>query len=129
VLAGVLWSGGQAVIAYCTTGVAKLALASWRDGLALRAALSSYQWGEARTATLLARPGVALAAAWAVILLEALFPLALFGPAWLLAAALAAMFTLHLAIAVVMGINTYPWAFLSTYPAIWALGELARGVL
>ncbi len=128
-LAGVLWSGGQAVLAYCTTGAAKLAIAGWRDGSALRSALSSYQWGEARTAALLERRGVAMVAAWAVILLEVLFPLALFAPAGVLAAALGAMFALHLAIALVMGINTYPWAFLSAYPAIWALGELARGLI
>lgn len=129
VLAGVLWSGGQAVLAYCATGAAKLAIASWRDGSALRGALSSYQWGEAQTAALLGKPDVAPVAAWAVILLEVLFPLALFAPAGVLAAALGAMFALHLAIALVMGINTYPWAFLCTYPAIWALGGLARGLL
>jgi hypothetical protein len=129
VFTGVLWSGGQLTLAYCSTGLAKLAIPAWRDGSALRGALSSYQWGERRVAALLDRRGVALAAAWAVILLEALFPLALFAPAGVLAAALAAMFALHLAIAAVMGINTYPWAFLSTYPAVWALGELARGVV
>lgn len=129
VLAGVLWSGGQLTLSYCTTGVAKLAIPGWRDGSALSGALSSYLWGEARTAALLERRGVAMAAAWAVILLEALFPLALFAPAGVLAAALAAMFVLHLAIAAVMGINTYPWAFLSAYPAAWALGELVRGLL
>jgi hypothetical protein len=127
VLAGVLWSGGQLTLSYCTTGLAKLAIPAWRDGSALREALSSYQWGERRVAALLTRRGVALIAAWAVILLEAVFPLALFAPAGVLAAALVAMFALHLAIAAVMGINTYPWAFLSTYPAVWALGGLARG--
>ena len=44
-LAGMIWTGGHLTLSYAVSGWSKLALANWRDGSALRKALSSYIWG------------------------------------------------------------------------------------
>lgn len=123
VFAGTLWIGGQLTLCYATAGFAKLALASWRDGSAVRSALASHTHGHRCAAPLLTRPGVALGVAWMVMVLEVLFPLALMAPPPITAAMLAAMLALHGAIAVVMGLNTYLWAFIAAYPAVLLLAQ------
>lgn len=128
-LAGICWSGGQLTIAYLAAGSSKVLLAPWRSGAALQAALSSYQFGHRGAAAALRVPRVAAAAAWTIIALEAAFPLALLLPAPALAVVLAGFFAFHLAIAAVMGLNTYPWAFASAYPSVLLLSQWLRGVL
>ncbi len=128
-LAGVLWTGGQLTIAYFAAGASKLVLAPWRSGAAMRDSLSSYAYGHRWAAATLRGPAPAAALAWAVMLAEALFPLALLLPAPMLAAVLAGFFVFHLAIAATMGLNTYPWAFLAAYPAVLLLGQTLRGAL
>lgn len=126
VLAGGLWTGGQLTLAYFAAGASKLILADWRSGAAPRAALTSYMWGNRWSALAMRRAGVARALAWAVMLSEALFPLALLAPLPWLLAALAGMLLLHAGIAVVMGLNTYPLAFLAAYPAVIWLSQWLR---
>lgn len=128
-LAGVLWSGGQLAIAYFAAGASKLALAPWRSGAALRGALSSYAYGHRWAAASLRGAAPAATLAWAIMLAEVLFPLALLLPEPGLALVLGGFFALHLAIAVTMGLNTYPWAFLAAYPSALLLGQTLRGVL
>jgi hypothetical protein len=128
VLAGALWTGGQLTIAYFAAGVSKVILADWRSGAAPRAALGSYMWGNRLSAWGVNLPGGAVLLAWSVMLLEMLFPLALLLPSPWLAAVLGCFFLFHAAIALVMGLNTYPIAFLAAYPsAIW-LGQWLRAV-
>jgi hypothetical protein len=121
--AGTLWIAGQLTIAYATSGWSKLFLARWRNGEAPRQALSSYMWGHRWSAALLQRRGLALALGWAVIVAEILFPLALFAPMPVLIAVLAGFWAFHWAIAWLMGINTYPWAFAAAYPSVLLLGQ------
>lgn len=125
-LAGVLWIGGQLTIAYATSGLSKLFLRPWRSGEALTKALSSYMWGHGWMASLLQKRGTARALAWAVILPELLFPLALFMPQSALLAILGLFFLFHWAIAWLMGINSYPWAFAAAYPSVLLLSEWLR---
>ena len=120
-LAGVIWVGGQLTIAYATSGLSKLLLQPWRSGEALAKALSSYMWGHGWMASLLRKRGMAKALAWAVILPELLFPLALFLPQSGLLAVLGLFFLFHWAIAWLMGINSYPWAFAAAYPSVLML--------
>jgi hypothetical protein len=128
-LAGLLWTGGQLTIAYFAAGSSKALLAPWRSGAALRAALSSYESGHRGAAAALRVPRVAAAAAWTIIAIEVAFPLALLLPAPGLAVVLAGFFAFHVAIAVVMGLNTYPLAFAAAYPSVLLLSQWLRGML
>ncbi len=123
VLAGALWTGGQLTLAYFASGASKLILAEWRNGTAPKQALTSHSWGQQWIAVLVDKPGISVALAWLIMGVETLFPLALFAPTPLLYAALGCMFLLHLMIAIVMGLNTYPWAFLAAYPSVLFLGQ------
>lgn len=129
ILAGALWTGGQLTIAYFAAGASKLVLADWRRGVAPRAALSSYMWGSKLSAWGVSKPGAAFVLGWTVMLLETLFPLALLLPAPWLMVVLAGFFLFHAVIALVMGLNTYPWAFLAAYPATIWLGQALRAAL
>lgn len=122
-LAGLWWAGGQLVLAYATSGIAKLTLADWRNGAAPRKALSTYLHGHRMAHRLLRQRSVALTVAWAVILIETLLPLALFAPLPVLAVMLAGMLLLHLMIAAAMGLNTYPLAFAAAYPSVLMLAQ------
>jgi hypothetical protein len=122
-LAGTLWSGGQLTLAYFTAGAAKLTLAGWRSGQVPRRVLSSYTYGQGWTAVLTAKPAIALGLAWLIMGVEVLFPLALFAPLPWLCVVLAGFFLFHLAIALAMGLNTYPWAFIAAYPSVLLLAQ------
>lgn len=117
-LAGIAWGGGQATIAYATSGWSKLANGFWRDGTALAAAMTSYRSGHTLAAAALRLPGAAIAIAWTIMLVEALFPVALILPQPICLAVLGMLCVFHLATAVTMGLNTYPWAFAATYPCV-----------
>jgi hypothetical protein len=123
VLAGGLWAGGQLALAYFAAGASKLTLAEWRSGDAPRRALSSSSFGQNWTAALTAQPANARSLAWLIMSVEILFPLALFAPFPWLCLILAGFFLFHFAIAVVMGLNTYPWAFLAAYPSVLFLSQ------
>lgn len=129
VLAGTLWIGGQLTLAYATAGLSKLRLPPWRDGTAVRAALSSVMFGSDTTARILRSDSAARLLGWAVILPEVLFPLALLLPGAWLAAVLGLFLLFHLAIAAAMGLNTYPLAFAAAYPATLVLGQGLRTTL
>lgn len=129
VLAGILWSGGQLTLAYFASGASKLGLVPWRNGQALRAALTSYMWGHRWAAAVVRHASAARLLAWAIILLELAFPLALLLPVPWLCGVLGLFLLFHLAIAVVMGLNHYPWAFAATYPAVVLLGQWLRAGL
>lgn len=126
-LAGLVWGAGQLSIAYATAGLAKLPNGFWRDGSALAAVVTSYRAGHPLAAAIVRRGSLAVALAWALMLIEALFPLALFAPRPVCLAALAAMALLHLATAFVMGLNTYPWAFTATYPCVAMANTVITG--
>lgn len=129
VLAGVILVGGQLTVSYMVAGLSKVAIGGWRDGTRLRAILATRAWGGRIGAALVRLPGAAFACSWAVILLEALFPLALFAPEPVLMAALAAMLAFHGATAVLMGLNRFPWAFAAAYPACLLLGRVVRSAV
>lgn len=127
--AGIIVAGGQLVLSYAVAGWSKLAVATWRDGGELQRAMAAEAWGHPFAARLVARRPIALAASWGVMLLEALFPLALLAPAPWLAVALGLMLLFHFATAVFMGLNLFPWAFAATYPAVLVLGRVVHAAL
>jgi hypothetical protein len=127
-LSGVLWIGGQLALCYATSGLGKLILAGWRNGAVPRDVLSSFMYGNYLTHILVKHRIIALTLAWAIILLESLFPLALFAPLPVLVAALCGMGLLHLSIAFAMGLNTYVFAFIAAYPSVLLLAQHIQSV-
>jgi hypothetical protein len=128
-LAGCLVGGGQLLICYMVAGWSKLRQPAWRSGAELAGVMAHALWGAPWAARLVRWRGVALGASWALMLGEALFPLALFGGEPGLIAALAAMFGFHFATAIVMRLTQFPWAFVAAYPSVLLLGHLVRGAL
>lgn len=116
--AGWLWVGGQLIISYVTSGVSKLLLSKWRNGSAPQAVFASYQYGHRFAYAITRKRSHALALAWVVMAAELLFPLALFSPLPATIGVLGFFLMFHFAIALVMGLNTYPWAFLAAYPSV-----------
>jgi hypothetical protein len=125
-LAGIIVTGGQLTLSYAVAGWSKLAIRAWRDGTELRRSMATEAWGHPVAARLTDRRAIALAGSWGVMLLEALFPLALLLPMPWLAAALGLMLLFHAATAVFMGLNLFPWAFMAAYPAVFVLGRVVH---
>ena len=128
-LAGVLVAGGQLTLCYAVAGWSKLAVTAWRDGSELRRVMAGEIWGHPAAARMIRRRPLALAASWGVMLVEAAFPFALLAPLPWLAAALGAMLAFHVATAVVMRLNLFPWAFVAAYPAVVVLGRAIHAAL
>lgn len=109
----------QGCLSYCVAGVAKIVSPVWRSGEAVRRILGTRTYGASWSASLVrGRDGGCMALSWFLMLFECAFPLALaFGqPGFAAFAILGVCF--HLANAVTMGLNTFVWAFVATYPAI-----------
>lgn len=124
--AGLLWGGGQLAIAYCASGLTKLALPVWRSGRAMADSMAAYHFGHRHAHAVARHRGAALALSWGLMLAETLFPLALLAPPELLLGVLALFALFHLGMAVIMGLNTYIWAFAAAYPAAFALSGVLR---
>jgi uncharacterized membrane protein (DUF485 family) len=109
----------QACLAYAAAGWAKLPQRGWRDGTYLAAIVSTRVYGTPPLGRFLAshRP-CARAATLAVLAWECTFPLVLVLPAPFAYAMLAAGVLFHVTNAVVMGLNTFVWSFVATYPAV-----------
>lgn len=118
----------RALIEYAAAGWLKLLAArDWAGGASLRLVLECPDYGNRRLAQFLRRfPRLLGLASVLVIAVEIAAPLALFLPfPWaelLLAAALA----FHVTVAVVMGLNTFVWAFAATYPPILYCRDLIQ---
>jgi hypothetical protein len=91
----------------------------WRNGSALPAILATSGHGNAWAArTLQQFPRISIGLTWSVILLEVLFPLLLLGPRPLAVIAVAGGLAFHIGCAVLMGLNSFVWAFPATYPCL-----------
>jgi hypothetical protein len=109
----------QGCLSYSVAGIAKLISPVWRSGEAVRRIIGTRTYGSSRFASFVSgRAGVCIAFSWFVMLFECTFPLALaFGEAgFAVFAVLGILF--HVGIALIMGLNTFVWAFVATYPAI-----------
>ncbi len=124
--AAVWFIATQATLAYLAAGIAKLVSAQWRSGQAIPAILSTRAYGNPLAHKMTRdRRWLAFAVAWSVIGFEVLFPLVILVPHESARVAFLGFGVLfHLTNAVVMGLNTFVWAFAATYPAIaWCGGE------
>lgn len=117
-LAGVLLIAGQLSISYFVAGFSKLLSREWRSGQAIVGVMGTHSYGHPGAAKYFSgRPPRAVAACWAVMVVEAAFPLALLAPPFAFWAVLSLFAAFHLATALFMGLNTFVWAFLAAYPA------------
>jgi len=92
----------------------------------MQSILNTATYGHPTAAGLLRRqPWVGGFVGWSVIVVEIVFPVALVAPPGVLVALLFAGAMLHLATAVLIGLDTFFWAFTATFPAI----IFAHGVL
>ena len=115
----VIFVAAQVMISYLTAGVAKLVSPIWRRGEAIPAILRTASYGtEAAGIWLVKRRGVAQALCLSIIAMECLLPFAVLTGvpgAWIFVAG-GSLF--HIGIAVLMGLNTFLWSFLATFPAV-----------
>lgn len=104
----------QSTLSYFVAGWVKLAQPTWRSGEALNEFLALHRVS--------LRPGAP--AAWALMLFEAVFPMALLSADFTVPLLLLAM-TFHLLNALLLGLNRFVWAWLASYPAILYAASLS----
>lgn len=116
--------GAQAVLSYTAAGVAKAVSSTWRSGAAVPLILGSEAHGHELASRVLAHyPALGRAVTRSVLVFECSFWLALVSP-WPLAAAIIALaLAFHLGCAVLMGLNSFVWAFPATYLSVWYVAE------
>lgn len=115
-----LWFiAAQACLSYFTSGLAKALSPYWRAGDVVFAIFNTRTYGYEPVARFLyGRPGITRISTWGAVVMETIFPLALLlgFPGCLIFIAWGVVF--HLMNAVVMGLNSFFWSFVATYPAV-----------
>lgn len=115
IAATVCWS-------YLVAGVSKLASPSWRSGRSITDLLSTRAYGSRWLSRHVApRPRLAWFLSWTTLLWECAFPLVLIVPDELRVAFFCSGVLFHTIMALLMGLNTFIWAYAATYPALWAV--------
>jgi len=116
---GLYYVAAYAGLVYVTSGVTKLRDADWRSGVALGWVVNLQVFGAPWAVEFLApRPRLRQVLSWSVMLAEVSAPLAVLLPAPGIALVLVAGLAFHATTAICMGLNTFVWAFLATYPAV-----------
>ncbi len=109
----------QSCLSYLTNGILKLHSPLWRQGNVMSRIFRHPLFGNARLARVLnAHPPLGKALDWSIIGCELLFPLTLvvgFPVGWVL---LVWGLLFHVLVAALMGLNTFFFAWVATYPAI-----------
>jgi hypothetical protein len=109
----------EIVLAYTTAGVYKAASPFWQKGNALLCITRTRAFGHPRISQILRRyPLLAHASELSLLLWESSFIIALVAPRPVLWMILAAGIVFHLSCALVMGLNTFLWAFAAGYPCV-----------
>jgi hypothetical protein len=109
----------QGCLAYFVAGATKLAQPSWRSGRVIPLISSTLMWGNGSRAVMLkSHRRLALALCWITMLGECSVPLTLVVPLPVAIVLLGCAGAFHVITAVEMGLNSFVWAFGSTYPAI-----------
>jgi hypothetical protein len=109
----------QAVLSYSAAGISKLASPVWREGAAVYRIFSTATYGVPAVARILRdRQALNLLLCWSVMVVESVFVLALLLPLPAVWFFLLWGGCFHLMCALIMGLNTFLWAFLAAYPAV-----------
>jgi len=130
IYAGILLIGGQAILAYFISGVSKAASASWRSGAAVKGVMQTETFGNQWAGILTSKSHyVSLLAGWIVISTEMLFPLAIISPTPVLIFCIIGFTLFHISNAFFMGLNSFIFVFLATYPSIIKINHDLRDFL
>jgi hypothetical protein len=110
----------QLCLSYAASGIAKLFGRPWRSGTAIPAILHTAFGHEGVVRSALDRwPSAGATLTWLVVGSEIAIPIGIVLGDWFAVAALAVAAALHVATAVLMGLNRFtPW-FLAAFPATW----------
>jgi hypothetical protein len=115
-----LWYiAAQSCLSYLTAGIAKAISPQWNGTDVVFAIFNTRTYGFQPMARLLLNsPAISRALTWAAVFMECSFPLALVAgyPGCLVFVAWGIGF--HLMNAAVMGLNSFLWSFVATYPAV-----------
>jgi hypothetical protein len=112
----------QLCLSYGASGLTKLFGRPWRSGTAVPGILhTAFGHAGALRSALDRWPGAGRVVTWLVVLFEVAIPIGILLGGWFALVALSVAATLHIAIAVSMGLNRFtPW-FLAAFPAtMWA---------
>jgi hypothetical protein len=110
----------QLSLSYFTAGVVKLVSPLWRAQPILAEILGTHRFGSPGIARYLRKHvRLCLLAQWGVIVFEISFPTAILLPLPVLLVLLAAGLTFHFACGILMGLNTFVWAFPAIYPCLY----------
>lgn len=119
----------QLVLSYAMAGWVKLAHRAWWTGQALVDVFAFSIYPRSETLRRFAgHPRLLGAAAWAMLIFEAAFPLALLHPT-ALGLALATALLFHTTNAVLFGLNRFVWAWLAGYPLLLWFQQAASRAL
>jgi hypothetical protein len=110
----------QACTSYATAGVSKLRNPGWRAGAGLFNVARSTMNGTppAVAAFLEQHQTIARTLTWLTVAMECAFPVVLLGMPRLGVYVLAWGVLFHLAVAILLGMNTFFWAWMAMYPAL-----------
>jgi hypothetical protein len=121
---GLWFIGLQACLSYCVAGIAKLVSSEWRASTAVKDVFSTKTYGSQKATIFLQKyPAGNVFLCWNVMIMETLFPLCLFLPWNYAVIFLIWGFTFHFFTAVIMGLNSFFWAFMATYPALYFINH------
>ncbi|MEA3012469.1 MAG: hypothetical protein QOD42_1014 [Sphingomonadales bacterium] len=123
----VLYIGLQSVLSYTVSGLAKFAGREWRTGTALAGIFSTQIYGRAFAGRFFrAHPRFSRAACWGIIAFQCLFVLTIVGDDRILFLFLAIGAAFHIANAFLMGLGSFVFSFMATYPAVIFLHHWLR---
>lgn len=130
---GLIFISFQLILAYTTPGLLRLFDSNWRNGKKLMYILRMETFSKKYVYDFFnKRKALIPLTAIAIVIFESFFGLSIFLPFNLLLFVLILGFIFHLTNAIVMGLNTFLWAFVGSYPAfIWTslyLDEIITGV-
>lgn len=129
-LLGFGFIGAQSCLAYLASGLAKATSPVWRDGTAIYGIMNTGAYGHAALARLLRHNArLCLLLCWGVITFETAFPASLFLPSRIVLGVFAVGILFHIGNAFFMGLNTFLWSFVATYPSVWMCGLFAKSHL
>jgi hypothetical protein len=110
----------QAELSYVTSGAYKFISPGWKNGDYLRDILSTASYGNKYAKKFFdSIPISYIIGSFCIIFGELLFGLCFLFPPDLCLVTLAIGILFHFSVALIMGLNTFLWAFVSTYPAIY----------
>lgn len=118
---------GQLIIAYSTSGWIRMRERGWWNGSLLIRVLRQEGYGNRFAWSLAKRaPSAAAVGSSIVLLFECLSLPALLLPPDALLVFLALGVCFHIANALIIGLNTFFWTFVSAYPAYWFTSQMLR---